>query len=389
MLEQDGDSTRTQAEAVNGRIALAERDFYHGLYNAATDLIIVIDTEKRTVVETNRATRETLGYSEEALRDAECLELFSTDDTEIVCAHISRPEENGTLLQATLRTREGQFLPVEISIVHFELHGRALCATLCRDITERRAFEQELIEAREAAERSNRLKSVFLASMSHELRTPMNAILGFSELLCEELVDAPQHRMAEIINTSGHRLLETLNSILDLSLIEADRMEVIPEQVSVTSLAEEVCLLFKPLAKRKGLRLECLAEETDLQLRTDPRLLRQIMNNLVSNAIKFTTQGYVHLLTRLEIIDRQPNVRIEVIDTGIGISQENLTMIFEEFRQVSEGYGRRFDGSGLGLAITQRFTELLGGSISVESNPGKGSRFILLIPHITVSEYPA
>lgn len=382
MLEQAGDSTRAQHDSAASRMAQTERDFYRGLYDAATDLIIVIDTSSRTVVETNRATRDALGYDEAMLADTPCLVLFGVEDTDAVCAHISRPEENGTLFQASLRTREGDSLPVEISIVHFDLHERTLCVAICRDVTERRAFETKLIAAREAAERSNHLKSVFLASMSHELRTPMNAILGFSELLCEELVDAPQHRMAEIINTSGHRLLETLNSILDLSLIEADRMEVIPEQVSVTSLAEEVCLLFKPLARRKGLRLECLAEETDLQLWTDPRLLRQTINNLVSNAIKFTTQGYVQLLTRLEILAERPHVRIEVVDTGIGISPENLSLIFEEFRQVSEGYGRRFDGSGLGLAITQKFTELLGGRIHVESAPGKGSRFVILIPHL-------
>ncbi len=382
MPEQDGDSTRVQDVGGVSDMALAEREFYRGLFNAATDMIIVIDTVKRTVVETNQATRDALGYDDTALRGLLCLSLFSTDDTEEVCAHITHPEENGTLLQATLRAQDGKQLPVEISIVHYTLHEQPLCVAICRDVAERRAFERDLIEAREAAERSNHLKSIFLASMSHELRTPMNAILGFSELLCEELIDAPQHRMAEIINTSGHRLLETLNSILDLSLIESDRMEVIPELVSINALTEEVCLLFKPLAKRKGLRIECMAEETDLQLWTDPRLLRQTVNNLVSNAIKFTTQGYVHVLTRLEILEDRPHVRIEVIDTGIGINQENLSLIFEEFRQVSEGYGRRFDGSGLGLAITQKFTELLGGSIRVESTPGKGSRFTILLPYL-------
>ncbi|MFZ1729321.1 MAG: ATP-binding protein [Bacteroidota bacterium] len=381
MHEKDGESSYTQGVSASSHSSLAERDYYRAIFDAATDIIIVIDPVRCLIIESNRATYESLGFSNEDLRNIPCLDLFVAEDVDAVCAHLNRPEENGSLLQATLRTRRGTLIPVEISIVHLDLNGEHRCVAICRDVTKRRAEEIELIHARENAERSNHLKSVFLASMSHELRSPMNAILGFSELLCEELGETPQQRMAEIINTSGHRLLETLNSILDLSLIEADRMEVFPEMTNVIGVAEEVCMLFKPLANRKGLRLEFLAEETELEAWIDQRLLRQSINNLVGNAIKFTTQGYVHLLIRLEMFDDAPHIRVDVVDTGIGISEKNLALIFDEFRQVSEGYGRNFEGSGLGLAITRKFTDLLHGHIEVQSSPGKGSRFSLLLPY--------
>lgn len=357
-----------------------QRDFYRSLFDAATDLIIVIDTNRRMVIETNRSTRERLGYSEAELCDMPCLSLFALEDTDEVCRHLSSGEENGTLLSATLIGRDGSAYPVELSIVHYTLHERALCVAICRDIAERRVFERQLIEARENAERSNHLKSAFLANMSHELRTPMNAILGFSELLCDELADRPQQRMAEIINTSGHRLLDTLNSILDLSIIEANRMQIVPDTVHVQAVADEVCMLFRQLAERKGLRLETEFGREDIFTWTDPRLLRQIINNLLGNAIKFTTQGYVRLQIDVTMDDGEPFVRIRVRDTGIGIDSEHLQAIFDEFRQVSEGYGRRFDGTGLGLAITRRFTAILDGRIEVDSAPDQGSLFTVLLP---------
>jgi PAS domain S-box-containing protein len=363
-----------------------QRDFYRSIFDAATDLIIVIDTERRKVVETNQATRDRLGYSAMEIDDMPCLDLFPPDDSGLVCRHIGSHEDNGTLIKATLVGKGGTVFPVELSIEHFRLEGRSLCIAICRDITERLASERQLIEARENAERSNHLKSAFLANMSHELRTPMNAILGFSELLCEELADEPQHRMVEIINSSGHRLLETLNSILDLSLIEANRMQVIPEAVNVTEVAEEVCLLFRQLADRKGLRLEYIPPGREIHASIDPRLLRQIMNNLLGNAIKFTTQGFIELQVEQVRQNGSEHLRLRVVDTGIGISQENLSAIFEEFRQVSEGYNRRFEGSGLGLALTQKFVELLGGSVKVNSTPGEGSEFIVLLPYRPVGE---
>lgn len=357
-----------------------ERDFYRGLFESATDLIIVVDTTQGAAIRNNHAMREALGYDEDALREVAWRELFAPEDADKVFTHCSSPQECSALVPMTLRTRDGELIPVEVAIVRPSPSDSRLCALICRDVTQRCRHEEALLQAKETAERSNRLKSVFLASMSHELRTPMNAILGFSELLCEELKNSPQHRMAEIINSSGHRLLDTLNSILDLSLIEADRMEVIRERVDVVTLAEEVCLLFKPLARRKGIRLECICEETGIPAWTDPQLLRQMINNLLSNAIKFTTQGYVHLILREEMVESLQVIRIDVVDTGIGISEENQILIFEEYRQASEGYGRRFEGSGLGLAITQKFAELLGGRIRVQSTPGMGSRFSVLLP---------
>jgi PAS domain S-box-containing protein len=248
------------------------------------------------------------------------------------------------------------------------------------DVSERKTIEQQLIVAKEKAEEASRIKSTFLATMSHELRTPLNGILGFANLLEEDVNELSHKEMAGIIVNSGNRLLDTLNSILDLSVVEADKLNINWEHVQLADILRDVHRLYEITATRKGLELEVLTPHEGMLIVSDARLIRQILNNLVNNAIKYTMRGSVTMTLEAVEHDERPYVAIHVEDTGIGISKENQALIFEEFRQVSEGYGRAYEGSGLGLSVSRKFALALGGEITLHSTGGSGSCFTLLLP---------
>lgn len=247
------------------------------------------------------------------------------------------------------------------------------------DITELKIKEKELIDAKEKADESNRLKSTFLANMSHELRTPMIGILGYSDLLINELKEAKLNKMAVAIHDSGQRLIDTLNLILDLSRLEANKHNIDFQIVNLNSLVKDVTFHFEAAASRKKLFLKTSIPTYEIVARTDPRMIRDIMNNLINNAIKFTVSGGVFIT--LEVFHKDFIIKIK--DTGIGIPEKSRHLIFEEFRQVSEGLGRGFQGTGLGLTICKKYAELLGGEISVYSIPDEGSEFSFKIPLYT------
>jgi len=227
---------------------------------------------------------------------------------------------------------------------------------------------------------ANKHKSEFLANMSHELRTPLNAIIGFSEVLLERLFGDVNEKQADYlqdIHSSGRHLLNLINDILDLSKIEAGRMELEPSTFDLPSAIANAMALIRERAQRHGI---ALAMDVDAELGdvvADERKLKQILLNLLSNAVKFTPDG-----GRIDVRARQDDsfVRISVADTGVGIAQEDQEAVFEEFRQVGRNYTSKQEGTGLGLALTRRFVELHGGTISVESEPGKGSTFTFTLP---------
>ncbi len=249
-----------------------------------------------------------------------------------------------------------------------------------QDISERKKNEREIREAKIKAEELNKLKSTFLANVSHELRTPLVGILGFAELLRDNITDKELSEMASRIYVSGKRLLETLNSILDLSRIEANRMELKLDNINVCRVVRENLLQFEAFAKTKNLYLKSEIAEEEINCFIDEKILHQILNNLLNNAIKYTQEGGVTVKVEKETSKNRSNVVIKVQDTGIGIPQDGLSKIFEEFRQVSEGLDRKFDGTGLGLTLTKKFVEVLGGTISVESEVNKGSTFSITFP---------
>ena len=255
-----------------------------------------------------------------------------------------------------------------------------------QDITKRKAVENELIEAKERAEESNRLKSSFLANMSHEIRTPMFGILGFADILKDELIEPSHIEMVSTIKESGMRLISTLNSILDLSRIEANKQDIKTSPVNLNEIIKGVIQLYKPLVKNKNIYLKYIFPEKKIYLNSDKDLLYKIFNNLIDNAVKYTDHGgiVVKLMAQDENSDKK--ILVEITDTGIGISKEFHKIIFEPFRQASEGSSRKYEGAGLGLSITKKFIELLNGSIFLKSKPEEGSTFIVTFPYPGVAK---
>ena len=237
----------------------------------------------------------------------------------------------------------------------------------------------ELVKARDEAESANRAKSIFLANMSHELRTPLNAILGFSSLLREHGASEQQRRDLEVINSSGEHLLRLIDDVLDLARIEAGRIQLEMAPVDVGKVAEDVVNMILPRAADKGLMVSLEALQSPLVVRTDPARLRQVLLNLLNNAVKFTEKGSVTLRTTATPASQPGEIRLvfEVEDTGEGIKAGDHAVIFDAFEQ---GAAKRAEGAGLGLTISRQIVELMGGTIHVDSTPGHGSRFRMEIP---------
>jgi len=276
-------------------------------------------------------------------------------------------------------SRDGREIPVLMVLLsHKSSSGEVeVFSTISRDISDRKRVEAELIRARTAAEAANRVKSEFLANMSHEIRTPMTSILGFADVLLQDLEQSETLEAAQIIKRNGEHLLEIINDVLDLSKIEAGRLQIEQIACSPHQLVAEVASLMQVRAAAKGLplRVEYLGPIPETMV-TDPTRLRQILVNLVGNAIKFTEVGIIRLVTRLiEDPGQEPRLRFDVIDTGIGMKEEVVARLFEPFTQGDASTSRKFGGSGLGLAISKRLAAMLGGDIAVHSTPGKGSTF--------------
>ena len=257
---------------------------------------------------------------------------------------------------------------------------RIYASQLEQEIEQRKQAELELTEALKRAEESDRLKSAFLANMSHEVRTPLNSIIGFSELLVSpEFDQAQKDDFIQYIIISGNNLLSIINDIMDISKLESGELQIHKRQLNVLEFISTVKEQFDIQAKAKGLELKLIVPENSEEtiIRADAERLRQIFNNLVSNAIKFTSNG------RIEI-GYQPNgakIEFYIRDTGIGIAPEYHHKIFERFRQIEPSATRKFGGNGLGLAISKNLVELMGGEIWVESEIGKGAKFCFTINH--------
>lgn len=276
----------------------------------------------------------------------------------------------------------GYWLEISITPVCDEAGKITHFAAIERDITSRKAFEKELQINREAAEVANRVKSDFLANMSHELRTPMNGIIGLSELLKDMKIGSEAQNLAEAVNTSSRNLLILLNDILDLSKIEAGELTLENISFNLRRTINQTLSLLYPLSEKKGLSLECSINDTmPTRIVSDPARIQQIINNLISNAIKFTDEGYV----RVKISDKKdfvgdPLLYFEIEDTGIGIPEDKQDAVFKKFIQADISTARKYGGTGLGLAITKQLVEMMGGEIQLESEVGKGTTFIVEIP---------
>lgn len=222
----------------------------------------------------------------------------------------------------------------------------------------------------------DRLKTTFLANMSHELNTPMSGIIGFSELLLSEM-DNPNHReMAKIIHKSSKRLNETLNSILDLSKIESQNLQLKHNNFDIVSMIQECKFAFADNANKKGIKFSVTSNEPKILVYSDQNVIHKVLCNIIDNSIKYTEKGEVNV----HLSESDDHALISVSDTGIGIPQESLDQIFEPFRQGSEGLNRKYEGMGLGLTITKKYIEVLGGKLKIESLKGSGTKVIIELP---------
>ncbi|MEA4984557.1 Sensor histidine kinase RcsC [bioreactor metagenome] len=260
------------------------------------------------------------------------------------------------------------------------------------DITQKKQLLEDLITAKEKAEESDKLKTAFLANMSHEIRTPMNGILGFAELLKEQdLTNEIQQKYIHIIEKSGARMLNIINNIVDISKIEAGLMEITLTDSDINEQIDYIYNFFKPEVEAKGMQLYFKKHYANHKaiIKTDQEKLYAIFTNLVKNAIKYSYRGYIEFGYYPEQNEQGRDLMIFYVkDTGIGIHKDKTSIIFDRFRQVSEGKNRHYEGAGLGLSITKSYVEMLGGKIWVESEEGVGSRFCFSLPYNHTNLHP-
>lgn len=352
--------------------ALTER--YTSLTKYANDMILSIDKNGK-ILEANQKSFDTYGYSKDELLKMDLLDLSydRKKDVEVIFTSIHTPD--GILFETNHKRKNGTRIPVEISAKLIKQGDEEILLAIVRDNTERKKLELDLILAKDKAEEMDRLKTTFLSNMSHELNTPMSGIIGFSELLLSEMDNKNHREMAKIIHKSGKRLNETLNSILDLSKIESQKLDLKLSSIDLVTMIQECKYAFSDMVNKKGLKFTTSSEQEKIFVNTDQNILHKVLCNIVDNSVKYTSAGEI----RINVRESSENAIIKVTDTGIGIPQENLDQIFEPFRQGSEGLNRKFEGMGLGLTITKKYVEILGGKLNIESDPGSGTTIEIVL----------
>jgi len=355
---------------------------FRGLFEDAAIGIALLDTEGH-ILDVNPALVAMSGYAAETLRGKHFAEVTHPDDLEREAAFaeaLVTGERDSYEIEKRFRGKGGTTIWTHTTVSRRENPGGTQVIAMIENIDERKQKERALKRAKEEAEEANRVKSAFLANMSHEIRTPLTSIIGFAEAIGEEveLLDRTDEtldaldRFAELIEKSGRRLLDTLNSVLNLSRLEAGEMDLSIETVDLTEEVKDVTEIFQPQVADANLDLKVHIPSRSVPARVDPGGLRIVLRNLLSNAVKFTDAGGT-VWVRVRTTDE--TAVLEVEDTGVGIDPDRVSSLFDAFEQGSTGPDRSYEGSGLGLAVTKRLVERMNGSIEVETEKGEGTCF--------------
>jgi PAS domain S-box-containing protein len=391
--------------------ASRERDRLELILQNVADPILVTDG-KSNIILMNRQAEELFELSDETRRDQAMIQRVRNNDTKVtsLISDFALTSDRARRAQlALVRPQTGAALPMEMvseKIVHARGEPLAIVSVFhdrTKEVENERLYEElkrfsgeledrvreatrdleernlRLLWQSQELEKAYRLKSEFLANMSHELRTPINALIGYTALMLDRIygdLTTKQEEGLHRIQVSSQHLLALINDILDLAKIEAGKMPVHLERVSLNDIVHEVTAQMEPMVKRKGLAFNIQLPSESVSMQTDRTKVKQIVLNLISNAVKFTAQGSVSISAR----SNGKDVRIAVSDTGIGIRPQDLEVIFEEFRQVDQSRTREYGGTGLGLSITRKLIALLGGDIAVASQYGRGSTFTVTLP---------
>ncbi|PTN36977.1 hypothetical protein C6366_07645 [Desulfonatronum sp. SC1] len=357
------------------KAVLNQKSYLRAILDTTRDGFCIVDLQGN-LVDVNEAYCHMSGHTREELLRLHIKDLDIEETPAEIAERLARILTNGCeLFEVRHRKSDGTLFNIEISSTFLNENGGQIVSFL-RDITERKKAETALTQAREIAEAANRAKSDFLAKISHEVRTPLNGIVGFANLLVDTSLDAEQRECVTHITASSEKMLNLLNTLLDFSKIEAGKIELRDEPFSPRWTVEEAVNLMIPVARQKNLALKWnVAEDVPDVLRGDMDRLRQILLNLVGNAVKFTDQGTVDLSCGLELIEGPGALlRFTVKDTGIGIPADQIDALFSPYVR-GKNVNTRYSGTGLGLAISKELVELMGGEIRVQSTEGEGSTF--------------